>query len=402
MPTRSILLRILFISLALAAFFGAVGIMFSSYEGLWRIAGTSIATAVAALFLLPVGMMLEKASTRAAANAGAALIVVEYLLALLAIWEWWDDDLRLWCTFAILAACGLPAIAFVRMIHWRVTRLAGIAGLTFATVVLFMTLLEIWFKYSWETGELAAYVVPYGLLIVVCLIGVGTDRQFWRLLGVAAAGLAYGIVAYARIHHLHGDATFLIYITALAAVIAHANVMLTVPLRPNQSWLRWATILAGVATAVFTCITAAGEQHLQDDAVELPRRLAGACGVVAGCGTLAMGVLARMNRRYLQAGSTPVTDLRDITLICPLCGRKQTIPLNAPSRCGGCNVQLQVRVEEPRCAVCGYSLMMLTSGVCPECGTPAPPAASRPSATASADATAQMSPPPPVQTAHTP
>jgi len=242
------------------------------------------------------------------------------------------------------------------------------------------------------------------LLVVVCLIGQGTDRRYWRLIGVAAGGAAYAIVAYADVRHLHGDGRVVIYITAFAAVIAHANLMLQVPLRPSQMWLRWLTILAGVATGAFTCMTTyvkGGDWNGGDLFIE---RVAGACGVLAGCGTLAMGVLARINRRYLGSAATPLSELREITLTCPLCRKKQTIPLNAPARCGGCNVQIQVKVEEPRCAVCGYSLMMLTSGVCPECGTPVPAQSSlSPSpSTASADATAQTFPPPPVQTAHTP
>jgi hypothetical protein len=35
-------------------------------------------------------------------------------------------------------------------------------------------------------------------------------------------------------------------------------------------------------------------------------------------------------------------------------------------------VLIQIQVEEPKCATCGYSLLMLQSRVCPECGTPIP------------------------------
>jgi len=46
--------------------------------------------------------------------------------------------------------------------------------------------------------------------------------------------------------------------------------------------------------------------------------------------------------------------------------------INRTSQCEACHVVIKVNVEEPKCATCGYSLLMLQSGICPECGTPVP------------------------------
>jgi hypothetical protein len=296
------------------------------------------------------------------------------------------------------------------MLAVRWMRIAGAVGLAVAGAIFAWMAMVIWDLWplrstiGFDPSDLAGYLIPYGLLTVFCLIGVGADRQYWRWIGVVAAAVAYVMVCYAQIKQLHGDPTLLISITTLAAVIAQANMLSLIPLRPNQVWLRWVTILAGVATGACTCMTtyirygggwSGGAEDL------LVERMAGAFGVIAGCGTLALAVLARINRRWQQAASTPISDLREITLVCPLCQKKQTIPLNADARCGGCNVQLNVRVEEPRCHVCGYSLMMLTSVVCPECGSPVSNSPSASAATASAAGTPGTFPPPPVQTAHT-
>jgi len=287
-------------------------------------------------------------------------------------------------------ACGIPSVVFVHMLSVRATRIAAFVGLGAAAVIFALSMLEVWTSwpfrrtYGFDAGELAGWLVPYSLLAMLCLVGFGSDRRHWRWIGVAAAAVAFGCIVYADIHDLHGDASLLIYITTLAAVIAHANVMILVPLRPGQMWLRWVTLAAGVATGLFTCLAVAHNKQTWTRDEDLYGRLAGACGIVAGCGTLALAVLARINRRGAQIGATPLTDLREIAVVCPMCRKKQTIPLNRASRCGGCNVQFVVRLEEPRCAVCGYSLMMLKSPVCPECGTPVPPQAPDPAPTISA------------------
>ncbi len=86
MPMRSILLRVLFWSLALAAIFGAAGILLGSHDAIWRVASTSIATAFGALLLLAASAKMDKPVSRPACLLGVTLVVVEYLLILAGIW----------------------------------------------------------------------------------------------------------------------------------------------------------------------------------------------------------------------------------------------------------------------------------------------------------------------------
>lgn len=96
-------------------------------------------------------------------------------------------------------------------------------------------------------------------------------------------------------------------------------------------------------------------------------RLGAAGGILAACGSLAMAVLARLNRGVYVEES--VTSLSDVELVCPRCRTKQKLPLG-DSACAKCGLRINIRVEEPRCATCGYLLIGAVSDRCPECGTP--------------------------------
>ncbi len=377
MPFRSVLLRVLFWSLALAAVFEALGTLFASHEALWRVAGTSIATAVSALLLLAASSKMDKPAPRPAAVLAITLVVIEFLLTLTAIWEMGmffggrrHED-SLWLTVLFIALTGVPAIAFLRMAATSFSSLAGRVGLLLAAVELVMLLILAWNHSLWsqdETiAELAGSFPLFALLAIICLVGRGADPpRTWRWIGVVAAALAYGITAYGIINHIQRGGDVVIYITCLGAAIAHANIVLLCPLRQTQMWLRWLTIASGVATTFFVALTT----HLGENGDGMTARLAGACGIVAGCGTLALAILARLNRRVVVTPEA-MSGLSEITLICPVCQKKQTLPLG-DAACAECRVLIHVRVEEPQCTRCGYSLLMLRSNACPECGAPVP------------------------------
>ena len=95
-------------------------------------------------------------------------------------------------------------------------------------------------------------------------------------------------------------------------------------------------------------------------------RCMAASGIVTGCGTLALAVLARMNRRVdfeMEGGA-----LTEIVVVCPRCRKKQSLTIG-DATCSGCQLRISTRVEEPRCPTCDYLLIGLTSTRCPECGT---------------------------------
>jgi hypothetical protein len=103
----------------------------------------------------------------------------------------------------------------------------------------------------------------------------------------------------------------------------------------------WGTIGAGIATGGFVDwarITAPWQE-------EMLGRLAGASAIIAGCGTLALLILARINQRIVPVAAT-LADLRKITLTCPRCRAKQTIAIGS-GKCEACGLVIQVQVQEP-------------------------------------------------------
>ena len=149
----------------------------------------------------------------------------------------------------------------------------------------------------------------------------------------------------------------------MMAVVAHATLVMLAPLTFGQRWLRLLTILAVFVTAALVDWIV-----YLDEAPEMLQRLASAAGICAACGTLAIAILARVNRK-LTVHATP-KELREIKLECPQCGKRQTIAVGTDAACSGCGLKIAVRVEEPRCAHCDYLLYGISSDRCPECGTP--------------------------------
>ena len=88
--------------------------------------------------------------------------------------------------------------------------------------------------------------------------------------------------------------------------------------------------------------------------------------ILAACGTLALAVLALLNRRVDL--ESVVTAFDAITVVCPACRKKQSIALGAAA-CKTCGLRIEVRTSQPRCPECEYLLRGLTSDRCPECGT---------------------------------
>ena len=140
MTARKVLLRIVFGSLALAAGFGAAGMVVAGHDTLWRIVGTCAATAAGALLALWSSSLLEREEISPGALS-LTLFVGEYLLTLGLIWEVFgraEDQAGL--TVLFLWLTGLPALVFVLIKEQSATRVAARVGLV-ACAVSFLLLM---------------------------------------------------------------------------------------------------------------------------------------------------------------------------------------------------------------------------------------------------------------------
>lgn len=370
MPARNVLLRVLFASLAIAALCGAAGILYGNQAAVWRITWTAIVTASASLLLLAATRHRDREQVRPAALAAVALIVAVSIVSIAAIWKLLGRGLddNLWITALLLTLVGVPSIGFVRMLGNNQTLWAGRIALGLAAVELVLLMWNTWSPSgTWRSDKLEGVsgVLPLaGLLAVACIVGAGTgDRRHWRWAGVLAASAAFTLVTNEILLGIYRDPTHVTYyLFVTAAVIAHANVLLQCPLQRNQLWLRRVTLAASIGAGLGTCIALTG---LEDS--DFVERLAGAAGLVAGCGTIAVAILGRVNYRP----GTPVSAIAEVTRIvvqCPICRKSQPLPLDG-ARCAECSLLIHIRLEEPRCAACGYSLLMLKTDKCPECGS---------------------------------
>jgi hypothetical protein len=344
---RKVLLRIVFWALGLAACFGAAGVIFAGHDTLWRVVGTCAATAAGAFLLLPASRQLDQEKTWLPGVMAISLIVIEYLATLGLIWNLFrsaQDPAAL--TMFSLVATAVPAIGFAALMKRPDGAHSARVGLFASAVVFVLLLVGTWGGWlgavraeRWHSLGLSLAV--FAVLAVLCLIGSGTDRRYWRWLGVAAAGAAFSISAYAILRDIHQTSAFFVCVVSVAAVVAHANAMAWCPLKPAQRWLLWGTIGAGIATGGFVDwarITSPWQE-------EMLGRLAGATAIIAGCGTLSLLILARINQR-INPVAAAVADLREITLTCPRCRAKQTVALGS-GKCGACGLLIQVRVLEP-------------------------------------------------------
>jgi hypothetical protein len=344
---RKVLLRVVFWALGLAACFGAAGVIFAGHDTLWRIVGTCAATAAGAFLMLAASQQLDQETTWLPGVMAVALLVTEYLASLGLIWNLFgsaQDPAAL--TMLFLAGTAVPAIGFSGILKRPDGALSARVGLSASSAVFALLMVGTWGGWlgavraeRWHS--LGQSLAVFAVLAVLCLIGSGTDRRHWRWLGVAAAGAAFSISAYAIMLDIHQTSAVFVCVVSVAAVVAHANALTWCPLKPAQRWLLWGTIGAGIATGGFVDwarITTPWQE-------EMLGRLAGATAIIAGCGTLALLVLARINQRVVPVAAT-LADLREVMLTCPRCRSKQTIALGS-GKCGACGLVIQVRVQEP-------------------------------------------------------
>jgi hypothetical protein len=367
---RKIILRALLAALALTALAGVAAILLAE-QLVTRVMLTGLLTAVAAVLLLRLSSMVDRAKTHAAGIVGISAVVTEFILILSLTWEihallpgrW--DDVALWVTAGIIVPLAGAAMVFLWMLHVPKARIAGYTGLVLTVACFLSALAGTWLPILWRAQDnmagTAAAIALFGPLVIASLVGVAPgDRRHWRWLGVGASTVTFAI-GISDIWFRTGRNEQITYLlVTIACYVGYANLILLVPLERGHERLRTAVLVCGGATAILTMLFLVGFD------LDLIERLGMAAAVLTACGTVALGVLARLNRRPRLDTLPP--DIA-VTLFCPLCRKKQAIPAGG-SACKGCGLRIEVRTEEPTCSQCGYLLYRLTSDNCPECGTP--------------------------------
>jgi len=374
-------------ALAASGALAMVGVLASSFEESYRTVGTGIAAVVGSGLVLAAGKLLDWEKTRRAGLFIIGMIIAEFILTLLALW----DPLRITGPYhssdemsALTALCFgvavVPAGVFFLVRGVRGGRAAGLLGMALCAAAFAFFLMAIWLglkwgwaleDYFWQTGW-ACWL--FGLVAVATTAGAGTDKHHWRWAGLAASTLAFALGLHSIWSGKYDAANLLIVLVTLGILIGHANAVWLCKLNRGQRWLRWTTVAC--AWLAGGTVDHAIIHHLD---VDISVRLGMAAGICTVCGTVAIAILAAFNGRVVPVSGDEI-DATEMTIVCPVCRKKQAVQLAGgigESACAGCGMIFSIRARPPRCPSCNYLLLMLRSDRCPECGA----AVARPAAT---------------------
>lgn len=365
---RRFILRFLLGSLAVAAVAGVAAVLFAEEDFLLRVMFTCLVAAGGAALVLPLSLLLERERTAPAGLLAIAIVIAEFILALGVIWmgtltgRSWEEELGM--SMWMVLVTGLPACLFLALAGTRSGFIAGFSGLATSAGALVAFALAIWLPGRWYQHDdiwgTGWTIGGLGIPIAICLIGGITPARPWRWVGVVA-----GVVATLMILNEIWDwalvrEEWLLVPIGLALLPAYANALFLAKLRPGQSWLRIANV------AVASGLTLMVDIIVWDPpALDLLGRMTAALAILTGCGTLAFVVIVAINRRTDIAEDVLAVRL---TGRCPRCRAQLELPVGK-SVCTGCGLRFALKMEDPRCAECGYLLFGNQSDQCPECGT---------------------------------
>lgn len=375
MDIRRVLLRALLFALAAAACSGLLAVMIPGTNHMWRIAAMGVVAALCAGVMMQLTRFVDVRSSRNAGLFGMVICVIEFLLSIVLIWQGlFTGTLAEFVALAMvmLALTSVPAGFSLSLITSPASRTAGICGLigmSAALIALIYASASSAFGIGgsddrWWPSGFSIYFAS--LLGAACFIGWSKpDPHKWRWAGVCAAIVVLGL-SYHRIWIMpSGRGTSLAAAYAVVGVVALANALLLLRLPSFASWIRLGAIAASAVMAAMIC----GVVHVETDYQDSFgfQRLAIGSGIVAASGILAILVILRLGRRTDAAHlARPIESL---AAICPRCDQKLLLPIGAGS-CPSCSLRFTITIQSPECPVCAYNLIGITTGQCPECGTP--------------------------------
>lgn len=152
----------------------------------------------------------------------------------------------------------------------------------------------------------------------------------------------------------------MVIIAVWAVALPHMALLSLATLKGLYRWVRRGAV--GAVLSLATLITLGVIFEPNED---FWIRLVGVFGILTALGTIIVPVLVKVAGIEQESGveSTPL----DIKITCPRCLLEQTVT-SGHSRCAGCKLRFEIKIQEPRCPKCDYLLHKLTAPVCPECG----------------------------------
>jgi hypothetical protein len=374
---RRIMLRLMLAALGACGGLAVLAVLLPHNIDSWRMIGTTAAAAIASAVLFWSCRLLDSDRNRATGLLLMSFVIAQFIMTILAIWDPLggpNSDENAAITAVLFPVVWIPATVFFhvgRKTGGTFWGWAGIAGCA-ATYVFFLTAIwssGVWWNSGDQIWGMGWSCYFFAFLSAGSLAGIGINRNHWRWIGVIASVVAFFIAMRASWTSATSLGNPFVISATIGLLVAHANLLLLLKLKPGQLWLRWATIVcAWIAGAIFDYAVWTDVSQFFDEPV---MRFGMAAAICAGCGTVALSLLAAFNRKALPVKE--VLEFKEVTVICPACGRKGTFAVTdsrTRAVCPGCGLGIGIELSLPRCAKCDYSLLMLKSDRCPECGTP--------------------------------
>ena len=334
--------------LAIAALIGVVMVLTGSYTMLGRIAGTVIATSIAAGFLWGMSAIADRKSTYEAGLLGMAATLTVYFLGVPIIWGLGVREEEVLYSSFVIGFCTPLAMFFLAVKNVDQVWVAARLGLVLEMGAIAALLTGAWHSGNWQETEAwwmtGLWSTALAFLCFGCLCGLTRLVVDWRWLGVAASLITWAIVMVSTWSYSEPHQQLLTLAVSISLVFAHASLVALAPLKPFQVWLRWLTI----ATAISACIFVNLEVFLQPGSgLSFFGRAAGASLIVGACGSLALVVLASLNRMSVKpAPAAPASSTYgQVTLICPRCDESISADAGA-IECTKCRLRMTLTIEE--------------------------------------------------------
>ncbi len=383
--------RKFFLKVMIAAllFTGASGI-FAVLTGTWHVVGkvmlSACVAAVTAGMMMPIAGWVDDEDTRPSGLWGIALIILQTICFLAAIWvDYSNAEWRFLATGFILFPLGWPAIWIIAAKGNKPFTLANLTSLGTLALSSLAFITGIWWQnfftntstlgvhkdIDWNLIASACTLYFYGILAAIALADwTRHDKHHWRWVGPVGALISTVLILVGIWAGSQKRTPILDVSTALALFAAHAMFIIGLQLGPNPTnrFFRLGTILiAGITIAMACAISIASIDARIADAPLV--RLTGAGTILTICCTLALIIIARLNRGVnLTAQDANVMDAL-IDLFCPRCKTRQSLSAG-DSACHSCGLRISIKIEEPRCSGCGYLLYKIPGNTCPDCGKP--------------------------------
>src|SRR5688572_22427184 len=179
---RKLLLRVMLASLGAAAVIGALAMLVFDHAIVWRVVGTTIATAVAAGLMMSMSMLADRERCHTAGVVGMGAVVAEFLLCLVLVWATdylpWRQEERFILTMVWIAGTALPGMFFLRLAASPTTSLAGHVGAGAFAATFLVGAGAGWLTSGWSEYEdfMATGMIlsNFGTLAALALIGAGS------------------------------------------------------------------------------------------------------------------------------------------------------------------------------------------------------------------------------------